>query len=531
MTTNLRDSILAALAKLPGTREFHLHVLVSAPRKHSELYQFAQPRPRTYLQDILILLSEQKTPDSPRILVTAVEACVYVLPATSCALLYVSKVDSTGFASTPSPTSTLVRTLLVYYGSPTTRPVAVDHVWIQLFARAQAQYLFPNSSENPGKRPLGDAKLCAWWKRVLTDVATELNSLITPRPLIRLHYILPGMNELESFNILKSGPTSHNDTHVWNYNHPYSQTEIPCPCPAPGDAQGSTNLGHFIPYFDDDPKSRFMDEIAYITDKDGVKSPVRKRPRKLSHTQTDREKAEAERPPSPKGTQVSPLGELGRVSPDEFWERMSFRQECVAGAVTGFFTLILSAPLPPSDQPTSSPSPLAPQPGQVSSQINKRIMTSLTSGVEFSTEERAVRGTEAIEGAIKGLCEGLKTIPAVPISTIHAPRPLRASSPHDVGGGQTPDPSPYLALPRTPSPKLVNGKRAVPDVSPNPFPEPVVSLETYRSHIYGSVCVSNPPLKEPTEKGVGAIKENSTDNTDASAHVTLLTARRKKKRA
>src|SRR5258705_12805131 len=81
---NVRDSLLAALTSLPGTREFHLHVLNTPPRKNSTLYPCAIPRAKIYVQDILVLLSEQSTLDSPRVLVSAIEACLHHAPLTSC---------------------------------------------------------------------------------------------------------------------------------------------------------------------------------------------------------------------------------------------------------------------------------------------------------------------------------------------------------------------------------------------------------------------------------------------------------------
>jgi regulator of Ty1 transposition protein 109 len=50
------------------------------------------------------------------------------------------------------------------------------------------------------------------------------------------------------------------------------------------------------------------------------------------------------------------------------------------------------------------------------------------------------------------------------------------------------------------------------EVSPNPFPEPVASLETYHSHIYGSVETRNAAMQHKTEPGVA---------------VTVLSVRRK----
>jgi regulator of Ty1 transposition protein 109 len=515
MSINLRDTILAGLSRLQGTREFHLHVLVSSPRKHAALFPFAIPRPRSYLQDILILLSEQPTPDSPRIFVTAVEACVYNIPSTSCAILYVSKVDSTGHAKLPSPTVTVVRSLLTFYTNPATRPLSADHFWIHLFARAQAQYLFPNSAEFPGKHPLSDIKLCAWWRRVLSDVAVELETRVQPELKIHLHYILPGYSESEAQHALKfaSSSSSSSPHPLWTYGHPYSQSDIPLPCPSVS-SEGLKNLGHFIPSFDDDPKSRFMDEIAYTTIGDGIRSPARKR----SRTSSDPGEGftqEVEEKDGHSSKEGRALGELTKVSADEFWERMSFRQECIAGAITGFFTMSITCLSGRDEVSRCMASPLAPQAGQVSSQINKRVMTSLLTNVEFSTVDRAIRATETLENAIKGLCEGIAptqshTSSAVNLRELDRRTPERETSSQDT----------LLAPPVTPPRRIVRGGQGViPDVSPNPFPEPVTSLETYHSHIYRSIWVSNPTdiMSVAAERG-------------SVPHVTVLTARKKKKR-
>ncbi|KAF7299054.1 hypothetical protein MIND_00853700 [Mycena indigotica] len=476
---NLRDFLLKGLSGVPGTREFFIHVLVSSPRKFNGLFPFARPRPRAYLQDILVLLSEQATPESPRILVTAIEASVYNIPTTSCAILYISKVDSTGQAASPSPTPFLVRSLLSYYADPETRPISASHLWIHLFARAQSQYLFPNSADFSGKRPLSDVKLCAWWKRVLTEVVDGVKKRTDST---KLYYVLPGYTQLEAEQALMpvSPPTSAS-TSTWNYGHPYTQTEIPLPCPPPPD-KTTHNLGHYIPTFDDDPKSRFMDEIG--CDEEVIRSPPKKRARISVESDVPNKVTEKE---------VS--GELAKVSSDDFWERMSFRQECVAGAVTGFFIAAISC----SSKPEISQSPLAPSPGQVSSQLNKRILTSLMTGLEFSTVERAIKATESLEGSIKGLCE----------------RPVTTS--RIVSDRQTPEPEPrmLLAPPSTPPPRRRPGSN-LPDISPNPFPEPVNSLETFESHIYGSIRVKNAAQAKPLA-------------TAGNTPVTVLAVRKKKK--
>ncbi|KAK1231206.1 hypothetical protein PQX77_005732 [Marasmius sp. AFHP31] len=529
MPTNLRDALLDGLKTLPGTREFHLHVLVSSPRKHAGLYPYSQPRCRSYLQDVLVLVSEQTTPDSPRIFVTAIEACVYNVTATSSAILYISKVDSTGQGASPSPTATLVRSFLLYYADPATRPITVDHLWIQLFARAQNQYLFPNSSDFAGKRPLSDVKLCGWWKRVFTSVATELKPRLPEKALVQLYYLIPGYSQLEADHSLKiaASPSTSHDTLSWTYSHPYSQTDIPLPCPPDRHGSSSTstacrNLGTFIPSFDDDPKSRFIDEIAYITDKEGIKSPPRKRARTTSSAADSRVPSNDTN--KSEDTPAKPPGELGKVTPDEFWERMSFRQECVAGAATGFFTMGISIPVQSGQvdgeagSTRSSVSPLAPQPGQVSSNLNKRVITSLMMAVEFSTAERAIHATETIESAIKGLCEG---ITMTPMPVIQAPRPRTAK----IERAQTHDTPVLLEPPRTPPPR--NREASLPDISPNPFPEPEPTLETYNMFIYGSICVSNAPTNQNNSTSPNGAKESVT----SVPQVTVLTARKKKKRA
>ncbi|KAI6114119.1 DUF1714 domain-containing protein [Pisolithus sp. B1] len=515
---HLRDALLVSLAKLPGSREFHLHVLVSFPRKHSNLYPFAsQPRPRTYLQDVLILLSEQAGPDARRLFVSAIEASVYHIPSTSSAIVYVSKVDSTGQATAPSPTSTLVRAFLSYYANPSTRPLPVDHLWIHLFARAQSQYLFPNSADFPGKRPLTDVKLCSWWKRQLTSLAEELLDVKANGTTLstRLYYLLPGLGELEASYSLGHAPGAPSSSVTWVYGHPYSQTDIPLPGISNRNAGATPHIGQIIPWFDDDPKARFIDEIAYTTEADGVKSPERKRPRmsdrrsgpRVSEEEDVQDKAVDKKDAhSQKEEQTTKT--LRKVSVSEFWERMSFRQECIAGAITGFFVMAVSSNSPQAVA-RSEVSPLAPQPGQVAPQLIKRVLTSLMNGHEFPSVDRAAWSTKVLEESIRGLCDGLRTAPVANISG-------------NVAGSDrsTPEPTLTRATPQTPPPRLIRVGHPVVDASPNPFPEPVASFETYNAYIYGSLTVDNPglPRKTPAEAG-----------DDGEPKVTVLTVRRKKR--
>lgn len=592
---NLRDSLLDALRTLPGTRHFHLHVLVTAPKKNSSLYPFAHPRPRIYAQDILVLLSEQSpTLDSPRILVSAIEAALYHVPNTNAAILYISKVDGTGQGLAPSPTATLVNAFVRWYADPETRPITAKHLWVHLFARAQGQYLFPNSADYEGKKPLNDVRLCAWWRRVLGKVASEVQEKMHEREkeeegasaeegkgVVRLYYVLPGYNELEAYQSLgavsssfptsSSGKSSSASTSVpWTYGHHYDQHEIPLPCPPP--PEGLHNLGHYIPSFEDDPKNRFMDEISVIGDADTVKSPVRKRPRLLSVSEEREKEKQHEKDlekEKEKEKDKSPPGELKTVTPAEFWERMSFRQECIAGAVTGFFVAGFSAPSPhpppsttshsSSSKPVSSvskPSPLAPQPGQVPVAMNKRILTSLMTGNEFSTVEAARKATEVIEGAIRGLCENLSSLLPPPSSSSGRPPSSRSGKPPSSARTHAPPPSTssketrsltseanaevkekekekpkptLLEVPRTP-PRKNSSLPSVDDISPNPFDEPETTLETYHAHIYGTVYVDNPPLVKKTARSGQESGSVGGETGEEKQKVNVLAVRKKKKK-
>ena len=69
----------------------------------------------------------------------------------------------------------------------------------------------------------------------------------------------------------------------------------------------------------------------------------------------------------------------------------------------------------------------------------------------------------------------------------------------------------------------------MPDVSPNPFPDPVASLETYHSYIYGSVAVDNPPLPPPAVPASGQADSAGGGDTTGQPQVTVLTVRKKRK--
>ena len=163
----------------------------------------------------------------------------------------------------------------------------------------------------------------------------------------------------------------------WNYGHPYSNvSDLILPWGNISDRDEPISIAQLIPSLPDDPKARFLDEIASTPSEAPDSrhalptSPKRstKRIRTESGPSPPREKnsstasSSSSAAPStskvtnPKAKSVSSKRNgthvfvtsgaskaLNSVSPEEFWERMAFRQECVQGAVTGFFVAIFGA--------------------------------------------------------------------------------------------------------------------------------------------------------------------------------------------
>jgi regulator of Ty1 transposition protein 109 len=451
----LRDHLIAALGSLPGTRKFHLHNLVSVPRKHYDLYPYASPQRKCFIQDILVLVSEQVA-DSQPIFVSVIEACLFTISSTSTTILYISKVDSTGQGVAPSPTQPLVKALLLFYADSANR--STQHFWIHLFARAQNQYLFANSIEHPRKHVLTDAQLCRWWKRLLGEVINHSKPSVPEFGETHAFYVLPGMNELEALQVVKLDVT---DQVQWTYGHPYSQRNRTMPS---GISQ-SQNIAELIPFFPDDPKSRFLDELfAPQRALQPPPSPERKKPISVNGKFKEvKEKKE------PKESDVKVP-----ITADEFWEMMSFRQECSAGAVTGFFVVsFTSAPSPSNTPPISIRS----ADGEVSKNIIERTVNNLLNSHEFSNDERSIQSTASIEAAIRSLCEGLKNQAE---TTTASPLPAEAIS-----------------------------------------SEPSL-LDFYRKYVYRSIQVSNAPL----EPSAGTKRPLPGE----SSAVNVLTVKKKKKK-
>ncbi|KAI9341411.1 histone acetylation protein-domain-containing protein [Obelidium mucronatum] len=77
--------------------------------------------------------------------------------------VYFEKLDSSGAAASRG----LARAAVVQRIDELKRAPGFDQISIHVFARAQPQYLFPESASNKDKRILTDAQLVSWWAKTL----------------------------------------------------------------------------------------------------------------------------------------------------------------------------------------------------------------------------------------------------------------------------------------------------------------------------------------------------------------------------
>ncbi|KAG8961181.1 hypothetical protein FRC03_005687 [Tulasnella sp. 419] len=421
-TFPLRDHLLKSLSTLPGSCRLSVHLLVTTPHKYLGLYPHSslplKSRPTVYQQNILALVSVSSPSDhSDAVFISAIEAALYVTPQSHSSILYISKVDSTG-QHTPlisSPTRCFVTSFLDFFASPTSRPT--PYLRIQLFARAQSQYLFPNSSQFSGKRVLSDVKLCKWWKDVFSQVAAKTRNEWANSPP-RLFYLLPGFTKDEAGNMLRS--VSEQDD--WEYGHPYRLPAIRMYTAVTSPEHDASfpphDLFDIIPTFSDDPKARFLVELVATNkvDNKSVRDEVPKSPPKKK---VKMEQAIVGENRSGQNEEEADMGSLGNdkersrqlisISMDEFWERMGFRQECSQGAVTGFFVVDFQPVIPiEAESATFSASGIRKShSSQVSPTLHARILASLLN-LDFGAMERAREATKLLLESIQGLVYGVQ---------------------------------------------------------------------------------------------------------------------------
>ncbi|KAJ4286860.1 hypothetical protein N0V88_007872 [Collariella sp. IMI 366227] len=317
-TASLREKLAGVL---PQGHNFGIHH-ISTPPTRSEPLCVAPPgqRPdKTYRESHFLAISihpydsnsvpslKRASPGADRpketatrkpVIVFAIEILIFTTAYQT--TVFVSKADSTGFlqllnlpAGTPSPIRQVCAAFLAYLLDHRKRK-NVQTV-VNLFARAQAQYLFPGSVHNKGKHVLDDWGLVRWWCRVLNPLMEGLSKEAWGNT--KGYLLVPGLEEMEMRAFI---PRTAASTKNWAIGHPlqrishytYEFDWVPPRC--------------LIPGYPDDPKSRFRDELDEEVSKKKQDVTAWKSVKSL----------------------------------EQFWEMMAYRQECSSGRLTGFIWLV-----------------------------------------------------------------------------------------------------------------------------------------------------------------------------------------------
>ncbi|KAK4215083.1 histone acetylation protein-domain-containing protein [Rhypophila decipiens] len=243
--------------------------------------------------------SENKT---GRVQAFAIE--VFIFTTAFQTTFFVSKADSTGYLQllglpkgTPSPIREVCSTFLAYLLEHRYRKNT--QAVINLFARAQGQYLYPGSVDNKGKHVLDDWGLVRWWCRVLNPLLETHKQDLWERA--KGYLIVPGLEQSEMRAMI---PRTSRSAKNWAIDQPLERIShytdefdwVPPRC--------------LIPKYPDDPKCRFRDELDEEASKWKENMGTWKSVKTLA----------------------------------QFWDMMAFRQECSSGRLTGFVWLVFDPP-------------------------------------------------------------------------------------------------------------------------------------------------------------------------------------------
>ncbi|KPI36478.1 Histone acetyltransferase [Cyphellophora attinorum] len=303
-SASLSARLADALPRGTKARAYHIS---TTPAKTDAIYSAApsQPEQTTYCESHFLVLATPRQADRDELAILALEVLIFTTPALT--TVFVSKADSTGYASLlevprgqPSPIKSVVQAFIDFLLEPR---LVESRVALSLFARAQDQYLFPGSIDNPGKHVLDDRQLIKWWCRITDAVwRPHASDESSTEQEISAHLLIPGLEKGETRAFFP--PSSHRDPVVspkWTNDYPVgllaTDRRLPVRC--------------LIPRLPDDPKSRFLGDLD------------------LDHVGSD--------------------GQWRTIKTlDQFWEFMSYRQECSAGRLVGFLWVVFVRPQEPS---------------------------------------------------------------------------------------------------------------------------------------------------------------------------------------
>lgn len=315
----LCDMILADVlaVALPEGYKFILHHVSTPPTKCPALFAAppGQLLEETYCESQFLSISIDH--NGSMLQIFAIEVPIYTTRLLT--TLFVSKADSTGYLhllnlpkGTPSPLRTIATAFLQFLIRERNRKDR--RLVLSLFARAQNQYLFPGSVENAQKHVLDDYGLIKWWCRVLDPMLQapteeeEKHNASSPQRAVG-YLRVPGYDAYSTKTFFPRRPKVTDD---WTIADPLrdlaSSPHLPERC--------------LIPRFPDDPKARFVETLdEEIPDSEADESQVlSQEAAKAGHTGKWRS-----------------IGSL-----DQFWDAMSFRQECSSGRLVGFLWAVFT---------------------------------------------------------------------------------------------------------------------------------------------------------------------------------------------
>lgn len=326
MAPSLQDRLVA---HLPQGVQLTIHHCSALPTTTDPLF-VAAPGAKSEATELEShFLSASVRTDDGLVHAFAIEVLAYTTATLT--TLFVSKADSTGYLhhlnlapGTKSPIQTVIVQFLLHLIEAKRSD---DHrLVLSLFARAQDQYLFPGSIENSKKHVLDDRGLIKWWARIIEGIFTHVKtsngvtdqcSLISSPCPVGGFVVVPGIDAYEARSFIPRDADYKPSRH-WTVGDPLATLGKPEGIPE----------RCLIPRFPDDPKARFAIDLD-----DELPEPPKE-------GEGDREFEGKEI--------VNAVGSAERwrsvKSLAQFWELMSFRQECSAGRLVGFLWGVFTPP-------------------------------------------------------------------------------------------------------------------------------------------------------------------------------------------
>lgn len=405
--------------------ETTVNVVQSIPKKTSSLFPYSPTAYKTWERKILITVSGQveaekqaaESNPSPSLLICALEAYVFTIPATLTTVLYISKVDSSGYSplspeyKPPALTTHLLVSFLDYYMSPSTRPT--PRVYCHLFARAQNQYLFPNSIEGGTKKTLSGLGLCKWWRSVFEKTVLTVDNARPGKQsdatmkseTYQLKCWLPGIEAAEAKGMMGVSSNQLPEGVAWSYDAPFTGKEATALYP---DHVEFPKLSCVIPRFEDDPKARYLDEIVSMKS-DQAHAAV-KRAQKAAGTNSTEDSSSSAQQKQKRKAEVAQLRQEAAVSLNtvvisHYWETLGARQDCHPGDITGFLSLGVTGPVSGNELLPPQVNALDQRIGNMGG-LDKRIVDRLIKALlnhDFGSRELALTASSRFLGEVENI--------------------------------------------------------------------------------------------------------------------------------